>query len=284
MKFVCKEEKSLLDQLQEFFPDSSKRTLRTWIEHDRVEVNGRAISYPKTVIKVNDRIEVRPRKESAGGIEILYEDNDLVVINKPVGLLSVATDYEKGRTAHTFLKDRSPVRKVWVIHRLDRETSGVMIFAYTEKAYEGLKADLKERRVKREYTAIVEGEFEEPTGTFQSYLIEDDNYVVHTTNDEERGQIAITHFDVVESTPQFTRLDIRLETGRKNQIRVHCQEAGHPIVGDTKYGAIENPLKRLCLHARKLSFRHPVKGTMMTFEAPVPYEFARLTAPQRRRY
>lgn len=282
MKFTVTEEKSLLEQLQKIFPDSSNRTLRSWIENGRIEVNGAPSLQAKKLLLPGDQLVVGSRRETLdSGIQILYEDRDLVVIHKPIGLLSVATDYEKGKTAHSFLKDRAPGRRVWVIHRLDRETSGVMIFAYSEKAYESLKADLKARKVKREYSAVVEGSLEEESGTFESYLVEDSNYQVHTTDDPDEGQLAITHFEVVQTSPQYTHLNIRLETGRKNQIRVHCQEAGHPIVGDTKYGAMGSPIKRLCLHAKKLTFRHPIKGEIMSFESPTPHEFQRLTTRRR---
>ena len=135
---------------------------------------------------------------------------------------------------------------------------------------------LEKRLIKREYRAIIEGSLNKKTGTWKSYLYEDQSFKVHSTDDASKGKRAITHYEVLASTKKYSYLRLNLESGRKNQIRVHCQDAGHPIIGDTKYGAVSDPLKRLCLHAHKLTFQHPISGKTMTFESPVPKEYSKL--------
>ena len=151
-----------------------------------------------------------------------------------------------------------------------------MLFALSEKAYEILKKTFEEHDIVREYTAIVEGHLPDAQGVWESYLYEDENYVVRETSDLTRGRLAITHYEVLQTNKFYSLVKFTLETGRKNQIRVQCKAAGHSIVGDLKYGAVRNPIRRLCLHARWLAFKHPITGKEMQFESPLPKEFKKL--------
>ncbi|WP_068471335.1 RluA family pseudouridine synthase [Candidatus Protochlamydia phocaeensis] len=277
MKYLAQSDTSILEALTQLAPQSSKNTLRSWLKEGRVQIDGVLIKTPNFPVLKGQLVTVVQRKKFIGqGIEILYEDNDLVFINKPSGLLSVSTAFEKGETAHALLKAYYRPRKVFVIHRLDQDTSGVMIFAFNQETCDRLKDLFEVHHIQRSYTAIVEGQFLSPKGTWKSYLYEDEQYVVHETEDPSFGRLAITHYRTLAALKRYSLLELTLETGRKNQIRVHCQSAGHPVVGDKKYGAQTNPLKRLCLHAHLLAFRHPISKKELKIESPIPEEFYRL--------
>ncbi len=162
------------------------------------------------------------------------------------------------------------------MHRLDQDTSGVMLFARTEAVKEKLKEMFERHDLERRYTAVVEGEMEETKGEWCCYLYEDSQYVVHVTQDPSKGKLAVTHYVLKGRSKDYSLLELKLETGRKNQIRVHCSQAGHPVVGDEKYGAALNPMKRLGLHASLLAFKHPVTEQMMRFESALPDEFEKV--------
>lgn len=278
MKYIASKDMSLIEALEKLSPESSKTTLRSWLKEGRVTINGEAAKLSSTPILEGQEISLKARPVIIDeGIRILYEDKHLVVIDKPEGLLSVATNFEKGKTAHGILKDYyRPRKRVFVVHRLDQETSGIMLFALSEESRDKLKKIFEEHAIEREYYAIVEGTVKQPKGKWESFLFEDERYHVHSTNDPVKGQKAISHYVLKAYSSRYSALAITLETGRKNQIRVHCQEAGHPVVGDKKYGAKSNPIKRLCLHARLLAFAHPILKKPMRFESSLPENFERL--------
>jgi 23S rRNA pseudouridine1911/1915/1917 synthase len=280
MKLTIKKPSILLEALQELFPDSSKSSLRTWIKQGRVFIDGETASRADQCLKVGNTISLgRHRKVLDGGITILYEDECLVAIEKPLGLLSVATAFEKELTAHAILKNHYRPRKVEVVHRLDQDTSGVMLFALTTEARDRLKEVFVVHALERTYVAVVEGKMLNLTGTWQSHLIEDANYRVHSSRDELIGKPAITHYRCLASNAHYSWLMLTLETGRKNQIRVHCQDAGHPVVGDKKYGAKSHALKRLCLHSYRISLLHPITQRPLTILSPPPKSFCTLIDP-----
>jgi 23S rRNA pseudouridine1911/1915/1917 synthase len=271
MKYTAKKKLLLLEALAELSPESSKTTLRSWLKEQRVLVDGQLAKLPQTVVEIGQEVSLRARHRFIkGDIRLYYEDAHLVVIEKPAGLLSVSTAFELETTAHALLKEHYRTPRVYVVHRIDQDTSGVMLFARSEEARDRLKATFEKHDIERGYLALVEGKVLVPKGTWSSYLYEDDRYVVHTTEDPTKGRLATTHFAVESTFSHDTLLRLKLETGRKNQIRVHCKEAGHPIVGDKKYGATRNPYKGLCLHAYLLGFNHPMTGKAMRFEAPLP--------------
>lgn len=278
MKFIAPSDLPILEALAQLSPKSSKNTMRSWIKEGRVYVNEKTVTNASLIVLKDQCVAIGQRKKliQPGGIPILYEDQDLVVIDKPSGLLSVASAFEKGETLHALLKAHYRPRKVFVVHRLDQDTSGVMVFALNQEACDKLKDLFEVHAIERAYTAIVEGKLPSSSGTWQSYQYEDSQYMVHETSDETKGRLAITHYQTISTSKYHSWLNLRLETGRKNQIRVHCQSAGHPVVGDKKYGAHSNPLKRLCLHAHLLSFQHPFSKKSLKFESPVPDEFYRL--------
>ena len=214
------------------------------------------------------------------GLAVLYEDKEILVVDKPAGLLTVATEHEKTRTAHSILTGYISTgcgrcrKRLFVVHRLDRDTSGVLIFAKSEEAMYRLKAAWKETR--KRYLAIVHGILEKKSGTITSYLAEDEDYVVYSTTDTTKGRLAQTVYNVVKEKKGQSLLEVELLTGRKNQIRVHLAGIGHPIVGDAKYGKGDEGLPRMALHARSLSFTHPFNGNKLSFESDVPDLFNKL--------
>jgi tRNA pseudouridine32 synthase/23S rRNA pseudouridine746 synthase/23S rRNA pseudouridine1911/1915/1917 synthase len=220
------------------------------------------------------------RKHLPKNFEIIYEDDDIIVINKPAGLLSVGTPTDKIRTAQYILTDYvrkgnpKSRRQIFVVHRLDQWTSGVLLFAKSEDVKFQLQAQWKDTQKK--YLAVVHGQLTPKEGMITSYLAENKAYVVYSTSDRTKGKLAHTAYKTLKETPQFSLLEITLLTGRKNQIRVHLADRGHPIVGDRKYGRKDDPSKRLALHAKSISFTHPTTEQPMAFETKTPGEFDRL--------
>lgn len=277
MQFNVKEDAPLLDVLIKMAPQSSKTTLRSWLKEGRVHIDGISVKIGSTPVFSGQQVSVEPKPQLiANKIRVIYEDNDLIAIEKPTGMLSVSTAFETGDTVFALLKAKFRPRPVYVVHRLDQDTSGVMLFALSEKAFINLKEIFAAHDIERKYCAIVEGQMQESKGSWQSYLYEDANYKVHATDDPEKGRLAITHFKTLKSSSKFTRLELTLETGRKNQIRVHCRDAGHAVVGDKKYGASSDPIKRVCLHAFLLALNHPVTKKPLCFMSPIPAIFDRL--------
>lgn len=277
MKICSSADQTLLEALAQLSPESSKTTLRSWLKEGRVTVAGQAVKSVAMIVYSGQEVALgaRPKLIEDGKLRILYEDRHLIVIEKPTGLLSVATNFEKEETAHALLKKKYSQR-VFVVHRLDQDTSGIMLFALSEPARDQLKLLFEKHEIERAYTAIVEGRLEKRSGTWQSYLREDENYFVYSTPEAENSQLATTHYTVISTSKRFTTLQLNLETGRKNQIRVHCQDAGHPVAGDAKYSATTNPINRLCLHAHLLAFVHPITRQKMRFESPLPTIFQKI--------
>jgi len=277
MQFTAEKDQKILEILGYMSPESSKNTLRSWLKQERVRVNGQIVKGTNSFVSPGDVITVGKKQEvSERGIKIIFNDHQVIVVDKPVGILSVSTDHGNEKNLHSYLKEKYRPKRVHVIHRLDRETSGLIMYAHTDNAASNLKNMLEKRRIKREYRAIIEGTLEKKTGTWESYLYEDQNFKVHSTEDASKGKRAVTHYEVLASTKNHSYLRLNLESGRKNQIRVHCFDAGHPILGDAKYGSVSDPLKRLCLHAHKLTFQHPLSGKAMAFESPIPEEYMKL--------
>jgi RluA family pseudouridine synthase len=214
------------------------------------------------------------------GLEILYEDRDILVVDKPAGLLTMGTATNKSRTAYYILTDyvrrgssKSPHR-IFIVHRLDQLTSGVLLFAKSEEVKFRLQGQWEDTRKK--YVAVVHGQLTPKSGTITSYLAENKAYVVYSTTDSTKGKLARTAYKVLKENKRFSLLEIDLLTGRKNQIRVHMADKGHPVAGDRKYGDARDGCKRLALHARSISFKHPASGEEMSFEAKVPRYFTDL--------
>jgi RluA family pseudouridine synthase len=220
------------------------------------------------------------KKHLPKGLEIVYEDDAIIVIDKPPGMLTMGTEKEKEKTAYFALTDyvrkgyAKSSKRIFIVHRLDRETSGLVVFAKTEGAKFYLQDHWDE--TKKKYLAIVRGKPKSQSGTITSYLAENKAFVVYSTDDREKGKISHTGYKVLQETKDFTLLEVDLLTGRKHQIRVHLSDHGYPIVGDRKYGKKDDEHKRIALHSFSLSFRHPVSGKEYTFETKVPEYFRRL--------
>ncbi len=225
------------------------------------------------------RADAKPKKKRASkkdpkrGLEIIHEDRDILVVDKPTGLLTVGTDSEKTRTAYYALTDY--VRKgqaksrnrIFVVHRLDRETSGILVFAKTPEAKMTLQRQWD--KTKKRYLAVVEGRWEDARGTIDNHLAENAAHRVYAT-DADRGRRARTRYRLIKATERASLLELELVTGRKHQLRVHLADAGHPILGDRKYGKKTTRSKRIALHALSIAFRHPYSGKPCTFTTEAP--------------
>lgn len=277
MKYKCEDKTPLDLALGKIAEGASRRAMKQWVQEGRVLINGFIAKKLDITLPEGSIVSLGPKcRFLEEGIKVLFEDRDLVIIDKPEGLLSVASTFEKGETAHALLKKAYHPREVFVVHRIDQDTSGVMAFALSERGRDGMKELFFNHDLVREYIAIIEGQLKPYRGTWSSYLYEDRNYRVHTTDDPTKGQLATTHFRVEAHTKKFSRVRFTLETGRKNQIRVHCGEAGFPIVGDVKYGAAKSPIGRMALHARRLEFIHPMTKKKLSFTSPLPESFDKL--------
>lgn len=267
--------------------DLKKAKVRQWLKHGSVQVNGRTITQFNHPLQAGDVVSIRDKSEVLStsvlpfGMEILFEDASLIVIDKPAGLLSMASETERERTAYAHLttyvrqgKPRSPER-VFIVHRLDRETSGLMVFARSEAVKAALQAEWSE--ADKRYLAVVEGNTKSDAGVISSHLDESQPYLVYSVrqpNDQTRP--AVTNYRVLKRGEEYSLLELNLKTGRRNQIRVHLADEKCPVVGDAKYGARTNPVRRLALHACLLQFPHPVSGELLRFESPLPAELAGL--------
>jgi RluA family pseudouridine synthase len=226
----------------------------------------------------------QPRKSNklkkSGGMTILHEDRDLLVVVKPPGLLTIGTERDKARTAHYLLNDY--VRKgdpksrnrVYVVHRLDQDTSGILLFAKSEAAKRFLQEHWEE--TDKYYLAIIHGRLTAPEGTFSSYLAENTAHNVYSTGVASKGKLSHTKYRVLQETRENSLVEVHLLTGRKHQIRVHFAEQGHPVLGDRKYGNTAPAAKRLALHARTISFVHPFNGRRLSFDTGIPEDFVRM--------
>ena len=283
MEFQAQDSIKLIDALQHLYPDSSKRTLKHWLSGGRFFLDGQKILKENTVLEKGQTLSsvesFRPQK--APGLKILYEDRYLVAIDKPVGLLSVPLDAEfvPKRHALGLLREHYGTDQIFAVHRIDRETSGVLLFARGKQSEEKLKELFEEHDLVREYYAIVEGRLTENEGSWESRLIELPNLDVVESHD---GRLAITHFEVLRRSAKYSYLRLTLETGRKHQIRVHCQAAGHPVVGDSRYGSLEDPMGRLCLHSSHLSLVHPFTRKKLSLTSPLPPIFQVLGASEKK--
>ncbi len=260
------------------------------IIHDGgVRVNGRVVPRPQTMLEAGDRLEVayepevKPapaaRGETSAPLEIIFQDEHLLVVNKPPALLTVPTPRREANTLISLLsrklvRDRTGA-EAFVVHRLDRGVSGLLVFGKRLDVAKALRDQFEQRKPERKYVALVAGHLAEESGTFRSYLATDKDLNRYSTDDETTGELAITHYRELEKLADATVVEVWLETGRRNQIRVHFAEAGHPVLGDTRYGRntpTRWPYRRIALHARRLGFDHPVLGTPQVFESPLPWE------------
>jgi len=268
----------------------SRKRVKDLLRFRAVKVRGKAkVQHdtrlePGDVVTIVSRKPVHPAEVARHGLGIVHLDDAVVVVDKPAGLLAMGSEREKERTAHRILNEhlkmltKSREQQAFIVHRLDRETSGLMLFARNESAQAALQRDWQS--VTKKYLAVVAGAPADPRGTLQDRLAESKSFVVHRV--ERGGDIAITHYRVLRSLRDKALLELTLETGRKHQIRVQLAARGHPIVGDRKYGEQGGLARRLALHASELKFRHPVSGASLEFHSALPSQLKALIASEAR--
>ena len=260
----------------------SRNSVKSLLSHRQVMVNGKVTTLFNTTLKAGDTVLV---SSARGNIElthpklkIIFEDQYLIVVEKKEGLLTVSTGKSDETTAFSILKNyvkkASPQNRIYVVHRLDRETSGIIMFAKTREIQLALQENWHRVITRRVYVALVEGKVEKPKDTIVTWLTENEKSLkIHSSKVDNGGQQAVTHYRTIKTNDNFSLLEVELETGRKNQIRVHMQDIGHPIAGDKKYGSEVSPIGRMGLHARVLAFIHPMSLENVTFETHVPKTF-----------
>ena len=275
-KYIVKENEILIEFLKKTFSNLSKNNVKSLLHNEKVFVNGNMTTKYNYELNVGDTVEIR--KKVAKNIDIIYEDKDIIVINKPFGLLTVATEKEKNKTAYhlvmEYLKKKNKNNRIFVIHRLDKDTSGIIMFAKNERAKHLYQDNWNDIVKKRCYYAVIDGKMQKKEGTIKSYLKENGN-MVYSVKDRS-GKLAVTEYKVLKERKNISLLDINLKTGRKNQIRVHMKENKTPILGDLKYGEKSKLINRLALHAYKLELVNPVTKKLLTFEINMPNEFKML--------
>lgn len=282
------------DELLEFLLrkcNTSRNNVKNLLVRKQVLVNGSVVTQYDYPLSKDDEIKISKHPVRDGGsarrplparkksdeptVKIIYEDEDFIAVDKPCGLLSVENEKQNAcayKQVASYLQKAGKNVRPYILHRIDKETSGVLVFAKNIKVHSALRLHWNERVALREYVAVVEGVFEDKQSTVTSYLKENANNMTYVTKDPS-GQKAITHYQVEKESAEYSLLRVKIDTGRKNQIRVQMQSLGHTVVGDDKYGHAKNPLKRLGLHASKLSFTHPFTQELITVSSSVPAEF-----------
>lgn len=263
-------------------PAAKRTDIKKWLKFGQVMVGGAVTSAFDAPVGTGVEVKINltrgfplfrhPR------VKLVYEDDDVIVINKGYGILSVRTNPMKREECaydivRDYIKDVNPRNRLYVVHRLDRDTSGLMMFAKTEESQQVLRHNWNNMILERLYVAVLEGYLEEDKGYVKSRLAENSQFVVYSTDVPGEGRLAVTHYEVMDRGHGYTLAQFSLDTGRKNQIRVHASDLGHPIAGDRKYGASTSPIHRLALHAMTLRFAHPVTRKDMNFQTPIPAAF-----------
>ena len=278
--YINNDNATLLISICNFKKDLSNKTIKNYIKNGMVKVNNKVITNSSLLLKDGDKIEISYSKKKIPDIDldILYEDDYLIAINKPCGLLSISNDKEKEVTAYRmvsdYVKKNSNNKYIFVVHRLDQDTSGILMFCKNEKIRDKMQENWNTIVKKRGYLAIVDGKL---TGsdTIHTYLMENKKQFIYSSKNKE-GKEAITHYSVIKNNSNYSLLQVFIDTGRRNQIRVHLSERGYPIVGDKKYKCRTNPIKRLCLHANILEFIHPVSKKLIHIECDISSEFKKI--------
>lgn len=301
--FTVDQKIGLLAYLFRVLSDTKKTRVREFLKNQAVHVNDKAQTQFDYPLKPGDKVTIETDKKSwmlatpPLGVKVVFEDQDLIVVEKPAGLLSIATEKVRTKTAfyavNEYLNQKErltrikktggrfnrPVhhKQIFLVHRLDQDTSGLIVFAKNQEGKENLQEDFKQRYVRKRYYALVEGKPNKPSGTIESFLRENKFLRMASVPEEGiDGKHAVTHYKLLKSNEQFSLLDIDLETGRKHQIRVHMADIGHPVVGDEIYGTKGGPLGRMGLHAYYLSFQHPETRKRMEFKIPAPPVFEQI--------
>ena len=286
MEISIDEESILLDELALQFKNTSINKLRKMLTEGRISVNGKIEHRAKRelikgdLVKILDKATSKeitpPPQQKITNLEIIFEDDDILVVEKPAGLLSVATNKMESDTLHSrcldYIKTKHHSNWCYIVHRLDRETSGIMIFALSKQNKEYLQEQFAERSIYRTYFALVEGKLPRKHGTEIEWLLEDKNLRVKKVKPNTKSsKEAITHWEVVKENQSTSLVRIAIDTGRRHQIRMAMKSLGSPVVGDHLHGAKTDPMGRVCLHASSLEFLHPQTDEPVRFETRVPF-------------
>jgi len=262
----------LLDFLYENVKEYNKKDIKTFLKYGSILVNNKVITKYNYQLKDNDVITINKYNKDKN-IDIIYEDKDLIVVNKESGILVVDNETNKNKTLYNlvseYVKTKNKNNKIFIVHRLDKDTSGIVVFAKNENIKKLLQDNWNDIVLTRKYIAIVEGNINNE-GIIKNYLEENKNHYVYVS---KNGKLAITEYKKIKSNNKYSWVDINLKTGRKNQIRVHFKSINHPVVGDIKYGNKSDEFKRLCLHAYELSLINPINNKKMVFNSPIPKSF-----------
>lgn len=280
-QFTVTEADTLLHFLLTHVNNLSRNSIKSLLSKRQISVDGRVISQFDHPLAPGQRVAIAPVGSSAAAPEfpILFEDDALLVIDKPAGLLTIATEGEKVKTAYhqlrAYVQSKDPKGRIFIVHRLDRDTSGLLLFAKTEEMKRQLQENWDTLVSRRGYVAVVEGKPSKQAGTIQSYLHENKEHIVYSGG-VQGGKNAVTHYELLKTNQTYSLVQLYLDTGRKNQIRVHLKDLSCPVAGDKKYGARTNPLRRLALHASEFAIRRPDTGENLSFKVPAPRVFQRL--------
>lgn len=283
-EYPVKKTAELMAFLMEKMDGMSRNSAKSLLSKRRVFVDNKIITQFNFELKPGMKVQISKNKNNkefrSSLIKLVYEDAYLLVVEKREGLLSIGTDKQKERTAHSILNEyvqrSAKEHRVYIVHRLDKDTSGLMIFAKDEKTKLTLQDHWDEIVKERRYVAVLSGETEKDGGTITSWLKDNQVYITYSSISNNGGDKAITHYKTIKRHNGYSLVELELETGRKNQIRVHMKDLNHPVIGDVKYGNGDNPIGRLGLHAFKLHFYHPVTREIMKFETPYPSSFRNL--------
>ena len=265
-------------------PDQKRTTVKEMLKYGQVMVNGQVQKQFNLPLQPGDEVKVNFTRPFVvfynRRLQLVYEDDDIIVINKGYGLLSMGTDKIKEGTAYSivreYLKTKDPSNKLFIVHRLDQQTSGLMVFARTPEAKEALQHNWNNMVLERTYEAVTEGTPDPAEGEVRGYLAENAAHEVYTTDDPRKGKLAVTRYRTLQSRGKYALVELSLHTVRKNQIREHMQQLGTPISGDRRYGGTASPIHRLALHAQTLRFIHPITRRDMNFTSALPPGFAKL--------
>lgn len=279
--FKVKEESTLLEFIQQSLQGISRSKAKAILQGGGVRVDRKNVTQFDLPLRQGMTVEISKRKRGvqlqSKFVKMVYEDRYICVVEKSIGILSMATDHHlfsvKSVLDDYFHKSRQKCT-AHVVHRLDRDTSGLLIYAKTMEAEQILENNWREIVTDRRYYALASGPLEEPQGTVRSWLKDNKAYFTYSSPVDNGGKYAVTHYRTIRSNDRYSLVELKLETGRKNQIRVHLQDLGHPVCGDIKYGNGDDPCGRLCLHAFRLNFYHPITGEHLHFETPAPRAFA----------
>lgn len=281
-QYVVDREAPLLEWMLSALP-GSKTKIKAILQGHGIKVDGKQVTQFDFPLKPGMKVSVSKSKKNdtfkSRYVNIVYEDRWLVVIEKKIGILSMAAGHSSLNVKSVlddYFKRTRQKCTAHVVHRLDRDTSGLMIYAKDMQTEQLLERDWHGTVFDRRYVAVVSGEMEEDEGTIANWLKDNAAYITYSSPVDNGGKYAVTHFHTLKRTTEHSLVEFRLETGRKNQIRVHTSDMGHPVCGDIKYGNGDDPLHRLCLHAYVLCFYHPVTGKPMEFETPIPAQFRAL--------